>query len=59
MLKNALGGEQWEEPYGVQGMVMQYAMTAQRYLSLPVRLKQTWVRLLCRRGGMRYSTTMQ
>ena len=32
MLKNALGGEEWEEPYGVQGMVMQYAMTAQRYM---------------------------
>ena len=32
MLKNALGGEEWEEPFGVQGMVMPYAMTAQRYM---------------------------
>ena len=32
LLRNALGGEEWEEPFGVQGMVMQYAMTAQRYM---------------------------
>ena len=31
-LKNQLGGEEWEEPFGVQGMVMQYSMVAQRYL---------------------------
>jgi acetyl-CoA acetyltransferase len=32
LLKNALGGEEWEEPYGVQGMVIPYALTAQRYM---------------------------
>jgi acetyl-CoA acetyltransferase len=32
MLKNALGGEEWEEPFGLQGMVMMYSLTAQRYM---------------------------
>ncbi len=32
MLKNALGGEEWEEPFGLQGMVMMYSLTAQRYI---------------------------
>jgi acetyl-CoA acetyltransferase len=31
LLKNLLGGEEWEEPFGVQGMVTQYALVAQRY----------------------------
>ena len=31
LLKNLLGGEEWEEPFGVQGMVMPYALVAQRY----------------------------
>jgi acetyl-CoA acetyltransferase len=32
MMKNLLGGEEWEEPFGVQGMVIPYALVAQRYL---------------------------
>jgi len=31
-MKNLLGGEQWEEPFGCQGMVIPYALLAQRYL---------------------------
>ena len=31
MLKNLLGGEEWEEPFGLQGMVSMYALLAQRY----------------------------
>lgn len=30
-LRNLLGGEEWEEPFGVQGMVTQYALVAERY----------------------------
>ena len=30
-LRNLLGGEEWEEPFGVQGMVTPYALVAQRY----------------------------
>ncbi|MEO9191211.1 MAG: thiolase family protein [Acetobacteraceae bacterium] len=33
MMRNLLGGEEWEEPFGVQGMVIPYALVAQRYLS--------------------------
>lgn len=32
LLHNLLGGEEWEEPFGVQGMVVPYALVAQRYL---------------------------
>lgn len=32
MLHNLLGGEEWEEPFGVQGMVVPYALVGQRYL---------------------------
>lgn len=32
MLKTLLGGEEWEEPFGVQGMVPPYALVAQRYM---------------------------
>lgn len=32
LLKNQMGGEEWEEPYGLQGMVAPYALVAQRYL---------------------------
>lgn len=31
LLKNLLGGEEWEEPFGLQGMVLPYALVAQRY----------------------------
>lgn len=31
-MKNLLGGEEWEEPFGCQGMVIPYALLAQRYL---------------------------
>jgi len=31
LLKNLLGGEEWEEPFGLQGMVLPYAIVAQRY----------------------------
>lgn len=31
LLKNLLGGEEWEEPFGLQGMVLPYALIAQRY----------------------------
>lgn len=31
-LKNQMGGEEWEEPFGAQGMPVQYALVAQRYL---------------------------
>jgi acetyl-CoA acetyltransferase len=31
LLQNRLGGEEWEEPFGVQGMVLPYALVAQRY----------------------------
>jgi len=33
-MQNLLGGEEWEEPFGVQGMVIPYALLAQRYLDL-------------------------
>lgn len=31
-LRNLLGGEEWEEPFGLHGMVVPYALLAQRYL---------------------------
>jgi acetyl-CoA acetyltransferase len=31
-LRNLLGGEEWEEPFGLHGMVTPYALLAQRYL---------------------------
>jgi acetyl-CoA acetyltransferase len=31
MMHNLMGGEEWEEPFGVQGMVVPYALVAQRY----------------------------
>lgn len=31
-LQNLLGGEEWEEPFGLQGMVSMYALLAQRYM---------------------------
>jgi acetyl-CoA acetyltransferase len=31
-LRNLLGGEEWEDPFGVHGMVTPYALVAQRYL---------------------------
>lgn len=31
-MKNLLGGEEWEEPFGLQGMVIPYALVAERYL---------------------------
>ncbi|ALG73637.1 hypothetical protein VY88_22800 [Azospirillum thiophilum] len=33
-MRNLLGGEEWEEPFGVHGMVIPYALLAQRYLDL-------------------------
>ena len=33
-LENLLGGEEWEEPFGLQGMVIPYALVAQRYTDL-------------------------
>lgn len=33
-MQNLLGGEEWEEPFGCQGMVIPYALLAQRYLDL-------------------------
>ncbi len=33
VLHNLVGSEEWEEPYGVHGMVIPYAMVGQRYLS--------------------------
>ena len=32
VMHNLVGGEEWEEPFGVQGMVVPYALVAQRYL---------------------------
>jgi acetyl-CoA acetyltransferase len=32
MLHALLGGEEWEEPFGVQGMAVPYALVAQRYM---------------------------
>lgn len=32
LMHNLLGGEEWEEPFAVQGMVVPYALVAQRYL---------------------------
>jgi acetyl-CoA acetyltransferase len=32
-MRNLLGGEEWEEPFGVHGMVTPYALMAQRYLA--------------------------
>lgn len=31
-MRNLLGGEEWEEPFGLHGMVVPYALMAQRYL---------------------------
>jgi acetyl-CoA acetyltransferase len=31
-MRNLLGGEEWEEPFGMQGLVIPYALLAQRYL---------------------------
>lgn len=31
-MQNLMGGEEWEEPFGVHGMVTPYALVAQRYL---------------------------
>ena len=33
-MDNLLGGEEWEEPFGTQGMVIPYALLAQRYRDL-------------------------
>jgi acetyl-CoA acetyltransferase len=33
-MHNLLGGEEWEEPFGCQGMVIPYALLAQRYFDL-------------------------
>ena len=33
-MHNLMGGEEWEEPFGVQGMVIPYALLAQRYFDL-------------------------
>lgn len=33
-LQNRMGGEEWEEPFGLQGMVIPYALVAQRYIDL-------------------------
>ncbi len=32
-MRNLLGGEEWEEPFGVHGLVVPYALLAQRYLA--------------------------
>jgi acetyl-CoA acetyltransferase len=32
LMKNLQGGEEWEEPFGMQGLVIPYALLAQRYL---------------------------
>ena len=32
-MRNLLGGEEWEEPFGLHGMVIPYALLAQRYLA--------------------------
>lgn len=32
-MRNLLGGEEWEEPFGLHGMVTPYALMAQRYLA--------------------------
>lgn len=32
-MRNLLGGEEWEEPFGLHGMVVPYALLAQRYLA--------------------------
>lgn len=32
-MQNLLGGEEWEEPFGVHGLVTPYALVAQRYLA--------------------------
>jgi len=31
-MRNLMGGEEWEDPFGVHGMVTPYALVAQRYL---------------------------
>ena len=31
-MQNLMGGQEWEEPFGVHGMVTPYALVAQRYL---------------------------
>ncbi len=33
-MQNLLGGEEWEEPFGCQAMVIPYALVAQRYFDL-------------------------
>lgn len=33
-MKNLLGGEEWEEPFGVHGLLTPYALVAQRYMHL-------------------------
>lgn len=33
-MHNLLGGEEWEEPFGLQGMVIPYALISQRYFDL-------------------------
>ena len=33
-MHNLLGGEEWEEPFGLQGMVIPYALLTQRYFDL-------------------------
>ena len=32
-MQNLIGGEEWEDPFGLHGMVTPYALLAQRYLS--------------------------
>jgi acetyl-CoA acetyltransferase len=32
VMNNLLGGEEWEEPFGVRGLLIPYALVAQRYL---------------------------
>ena len=34
VMQNLMGGEEWEEPFGLHGMVTPYALLAQRYLHL-------------------------
>lgn len=33
-MKNLLGAEEWEEPFGCEGMVIPYALLAQRYIDM-------------------------
>ena len=32
MMHNLMGGEEWEEPFGIQGMAIPYALVAARYM---------------------------